>query len=62
MKKSEKEQKEVWEELDELHKKIWNLSQFVKIIFKGHETERKHKNIYKKCFNLLTQLSSQEKK
>ena len=51
-------EKDIIEELDELHLQINELSEFIRILMLGHKTERMHKNIFAKMFTALKHISA----
>lgn len=58
--KVEEKIERIYKELDEIHYQVWTLSQFVKILMLGHQTKRKHKNIFKRMFNKLQKFSKEK--
>ena len=56
MKDRDKQIKDIEKELDDLTNKLYDLSVLVKILSLGHETERKHKNIFDRVYGYIAKI------
>lgn len=56
------ENENIIEEIDGINERVWMMSEFIKILLKGHKTERRHKNIYNLMFKKLCKFSKEKDK
>jgi len=58
-KKVKEEIEDIIEGINDINKRVLMASEFIKILFKGHKTERRHRNIYNFMFKKLCKFSKE---